>query len=88
MVKILISGRLTFTLFLFLFLSVRFQVSGVSVQPSRRPEKRPVKSKKKLPKLIVLLLIVGAVCSPELAEGSTAIYSVWHIPINEVSYKV
>jgi hypothetical protein len=25
-------------------------------------------------------LIVRAVCSPELVEGSTAIYSVWHIP--------
>jgi hypothetical protein len=31
--------------------------------------------------------MVGAVCSPELVEGSTAIYSVWHIRIIEVSYK-
>jgi len=29
------------------------------------------------------LLIVGAVCSPELVEGSTAIYSVWQILMNE-----
>jgi len=30
--------------------------------------------------------MVGAVCSPELVEGSTAINSVWHIFVN-VSYE-
>ena len=45
------------------------------------------KSEKKLRRFIVLLLIVGAVCSPELVEGSTAIYLVWLILINEVSCK-